>query len=317
MGAVMVMFSNAMSSMLSTQTMVKNERLRFENMQIGRAMIDFAERNEGELPAQEEGNDASEAGFALPYTTASRPENYPSITAGTIEDRFLSAIQQRGITLEDAREASGRGRFYVMEEKIIDTPLSGISGGTVQLSLQEGVVYTDNETMEAAADITGFEYLKDNPEVIRKVLGYRFSNRNIQLAKLRTTDNRIERLMSAIADVVSLERLSADPAAATSENFYPGASDGLTGSIPSTTIDHCTHGWIDLSDLTPGSDGELVMQSIGLTQQEFGQTAWEKPIYYCYDYDPGGTASAPYFGAIAFDTDMKGGGTSSYTILTP
>lgn len=310
-GIVMTIFSSAMSSMLAAQSLAKNERLKYENMQIGKSMLEYAKQaGTGDGSIKDPDNKGGDR-ILLPFSDLGA-EEIGKVDENPEANAFYSAIRQNGLTITQARRADARGRYFVKGETTLESSLSGIGSDFVTLSVDQGIIYSDNENGDASS-ITGFSDIDNNPEKIDSLLGYRFSNRALQQSMLETTNRRLDRVMSSIADVVALERLASDPTDATTKNFYPGASESLSGDkiITGSPGGGCISDWIDLSNDSSGSSGGKVMREIGLSQREFGQTAWKHPFYYCYNYNEKGNDGPPYFGAIILNSDMKEGGVNS------
>lgn len=290
MGLVLVILTSAMQQTLSLQQMAQDDRDQFNNMQVGRAMQDYAGQlttTPGALPAE----------LTTPFPVPA--------SATALKEAYYSRGLSETLAVQSGAAANPRPRAYRRVAKSQSVPLFGGSGPSVTLGYHEAAVFMLDDATEVlggsdAAVVSGD--LAD--EIGGEVPAYRFSSLNFQRSLQRTTTHRIQRVRQGIRDYAALEQMAATAADMTTKNFLPGA--GATGVA---TGDGCYEDWLDLSASTD------VLPVVGITRQEYGVTAWGHAFQYCRDYRPSGAAAPPFYGAIRFPQNLNSG-TGSWVYLT-
>lgn len=270
LGVVLTIFNSASSQVGSLRAAAAQERDIYQNMMVGRALMEFSQRaREGRLPAEETGN-------RIPIISGSNDEE---------KEIFLEALLSKGLSeslgKNDGTRAAKPRRYRVTTENV-DTPMFGSSGDRVTLQVDYAAIYYDHDNLP-----TSFSPRDMEAEDAMDSRAYIFSSRSFQEAKLQTTNVRIRQIRQAINNFVTIERLRASPdkLTATNQNFMPGnnAAGGASMSCGNG-------GWRTLN-----ASGAL--SQIGLNSTEFRETAWGHPIYYCRNY--GNRSNAPFYGALA------------------
>lgn len=135
-GLLTVMLAPSMRSFLTTQTLASQQRALDVNQKVARAMLAYAETNDGRLPA--------------PYQLSTSGINFGiAPTTGTATNTLTPFLSQQGIPpslFNGDGTASDRVRSYQMapDTATVQAPLFGNSGPLVTLSYDYGAVYQTN-----------------------------------------------------------------------------------------------------------------------------------------------------------------------------
>jgi prepilin-type N-terminal cleavage/methylation domain-containing protein len=285
MGIVLAIFSSAYNQVGALRNVAEDDRLRFENMQIGLSLMEVAEKTNGRLPAQEAGN------------------QIPLLSSGGADaERFKEALWSRGLSEMQISSDGGvqqNERLYRQIEEVVEAPLFGNSGARVDLEIDYATIYVYSDDIEDLYP-SGFDANFDIEDLSRDDLGnikaFVFSSRSYQEQMLNQTASRVQRLRQALNNFVTMRRLQAPPNELLTANFWPGTFAGGGAGTPV-----CGHNWVRLASSS-------VLSDIGLDSVEFEETAWGDPIFYCRNY--GANTSAPYYAALAIAKDVNSGATT-------
>lgn len=143
-----------------------------------------------------------------------------------------------------------------------------------------------------------------------------FSTEDLQKQMLALTAQHLNRLHDQLIARFNVKRAAADATDTTNWYPYPYAAGvpgtpnpNMSGSAAASN-QYCWDGWYDLSAANVN-----VLAQIGLSQQQYGKTAWGGTIEYCRDYDPAlrGANSLPHFGALRINNSVSLGDPPSAT----
>lgn len=275
MGVVLVIFANAYGQVGALRAEAERERLAFQNMQVGRALMEFAQKTDGRLP-QAHGGQIPLAGTRL----------------GSDKETLLEALWGRGMTedlaLTDGTRAQNTRHYRVLIDSV-ESPLFGSSGDSVTLEVDYAALFFANDDDDVTFNLGSFDPRTIGLEDALESKMFVFSSRSHQDEKLRATAVRLQRIRQALNNYVTMQRLQAPPSELLTANFLPGSSGGGASL-------NCGGGWKTLS-----ASNALV--AIGLNSTEFMETAWGAPIFYCRNY--GARSAAPYYGALAITKDVN------------
>lgn len=287
---VLAVASGVMGGLIASATSIQN--VAYENKQervnkvIGRHLVAWAEDiNDGRLPEPHSDTD---------YTNTVYD---PATTDPDVQD-LVGRITQDEINIDEINDdgyASRRVRVYQRVEGLTEqVPVFGQVGPTAQLTYDYGVIYhtecpiNDNTCNPSASGLPGDSVeIDDTNYTSWDTAGTdgtpaRISTLPVQTRLLNRTLNRLNIVRDQARAVFNALLVSAAPG--TDTNFFPaptGASaPDLSGSDPGSNQD-CHDGWYDLS-----STDVNVLEQMGLSRQEYGQTTWGAPIEYCRDYSP-------------------------------
>lgn len=282
---------------------------------------------------------SSVGSLAAPYTGAagscvtSAPYNPADVTATAVAP-YLVQSGANSNELNTDGTAAQNVRVYQRIQLTQAVPLYFQSGPLMTLPYQFGVLYMTacpknvaGGTTCSACNPTAATGLPGTSQVVSantaSVNSYQiwqpagtdsstvaFSSLPVQKSMQLKTVDRIDKLRDAFGAYFRAKVLSA--AASDFTNWYPastvGGAPNLSGGVPATN-QGCRDGWYNLSDANIN-----VLQQIGLTQEEFGRTAWGGIIQFCRDYDPTGTSGVntpPHYGALRFNRTPYAGTTAN------
>lgn len=276
LGVVLTIFASAYSQVGSLRAVAAQERDAYQNMMVGRSLLEFAQRKDGRLPAQQS-NDR------MPLLNG--------VGGGTPEDKeiFLEALWSRGLSehqgYSDGTRAANQ-RSYRMFVDQVDVPLFGNSGDRVTIEVDYAAIFfLPDDMSESSLDANPSEW---EAEEALDTRAYIFSSRALQEAKLNTTRERLFRVRQGINNYLTMQRLGRPPSELLTENMLPGNNAGGIGA-PGVCG---SGGWRTLNDSN-------VLADIGLDSSEFEVTAWGNPIFYCRNFGDRAVGNAPFYGALA------------------
>ena len=309
-GAMTVLLGPVFQWYFTTRDNVYKEKQQYINQSIVESYINYAKGSSalGVLP--------------VPYTGGTWTNSVVQSTDTTL---LAYLTQQNFPQTEIYHDGTGNKNARVYEQVTGLTqsaPLLVQSGPTVTLDYSMGVVYTSNCGI---TDGTCIDAIKTaNPYNSGTVNSWvpntnqtgvaTVSNLLVQKSMLMDTANRLDKLREAFITYYKTLQLQSSPSATT--NYFPNAN-GTTGNNTSTlgaTVQGCWHTWIDLTDV-----GNSVLETIGLTKEEFSTTAWGGRIEYCRDYDNSASPVAntvPNFGALRINKNVSSGGVPDTVTLT-
>lgn len=138
-----------------------------------------------------------------------------------------------------------------------------------------------------------------------------FSSLPMQKQMLALTSQRLSDLRDKFTGQFRAKQLTAAADDTTNWYPYPYAAGipatpfpNLAGATASTN-QSCWDGWYNLNGATIN-----ILAQLGLSQTQFGTTAWGGQIEYCRDYDPAlrGANSLPHFAALRINQSVSLGG---------
>lgn len=266
----------------------KEERQRMLNQQIGQGILSYADTQTpfGQLP--------------VPYTSGS----YKSAPVDPSITTLVQEITQAGVGLNELDDDGTSGqnvRVYQKYDTTIQVPLYGASGPLMNLPYNVGVVYstycnisdgTCNSTTPPSVSATLGSSNYTTWAVTAPDFGpYMISSLPLQKQRMGATVQRLEKVRDVMLAYFRTQQLGAT--AGDTTNWYPAGASSLSGQNPATN-QGCYDGWYSLNtDAT-------ILNTVGLSPIEFGQTAWGGAVQYCRDYDPtaSGANKAPHYAAL-------------------
>lgn len=143
-----------------------------------------------------------------------------------------------------------------------------------------------------------------------------FSTEDLQKQMLALSAQNLNRIHDQFLARFNVNRAAA--AATDTTNWYPypyaagvpGTPNPDKSGAAAASNQYCWDGWYDLSAANIN-----VLAQVGLSQQQYGKTAWGGTIEYCRDYDPAlrGANSLPHFGALRINNSVSLGDPPSAT----
>lgn len=307
MGVLSVLMAPMMGELFAARKLAMQDQERQINAAIAASFLQFA-RTESPFGRLPEPYSHAGSGFILaPWD--------PSDAA------LASLFQERGLKTDnintDGRAIRGIRVYQRLEDLVEEVPIAGITGPTVELLYDFGVIYS---TMCSSTGGTGCneapipadsEALTEANRSTWKTAGEDFgeafvSSLPVQRERLNLTIQNMDQVRDAFREFVRSAQLAspADPS-----NFLPNSTSspastlGAPGSPGRIAGQGCTVSWISLSS----SD---VLEKIGMTPEISGETAWGGALEYCRDYDATGTQATgdvPHHGAIRFNRFVSEG----------
>lgn len=144
-----------------------------------------------------------------------------------------------------------------------------------------------------------------------------FSTLPLQQQMLSLTNQRIMELRDRFTAYYNAKLLAAT--AGDTSNFFPFSYNSgaptvhvpdLSGAAASTN-QGCWDGWYILNAANVN-----IIQQLGLTQAQYGTTAWGAQLEYCRDYDPAlrGAGTSPHYAAFRFHKSVSTGSVPDTTM---
>lgn len=307
-GILSIFMAPLVRSAVSAMEHAYDQRHRLNNQFIGNALLSYAAATgRGRLPG--------------PYTTGTyRYAIYNPNDTSSDGVALSIALSQTGINLveiNDDGKAVENVRVYQLVPNLnMDIPLYFHSGPQVRLSYDFGAVYLTKCSRSAAchSGIPGSTStaLSSSNFASWTTTGtdgepFYVSSLPLQKMMLATTVQRLEKVRDAALGYLRTQQLTASGSDKT--NWYPnqlGASaPGNASGFSPGSNQGCRDGWYNLNDTT-----NRILTTIGLTHEEYGQTAWGGTIQYCRDYDPTGTQAPnapPHYAALRMHKSVSQG----------
>lgn len=305
---VLGLLTAALTPMFSDLFTIKkaayDDKHRLNNVLISSALVTYAANSTttGRLPA--------------PYTGSGYTKTiYNSADASAPGVALTQALVQSGINpaeINNDGTTSSAVRVYQLVQGLTQqVPLYFQSGSLVTLTYDYGAIYmtacpksTSSCNPTAATGVPGTSTAMTSANYSTWTTAGTdgtpqfVSSLPTQKQMLATTVQRLDKVRDTLLGYLRAQQQSA--AGGDTTNWYPNqagaaAAGSLTGANPATN-QGCRDGWYDLS-----SGAVTVLPTIGLSQQEFGVTAWGGSIGYCRDYDPTAAKAAnaaPHYAAI-------------------
>jgi len=228
---------------------------------------------------------------------------------------LMDYLHRRGIDMTQVvndGSASQNVRAYQRLDGLTDDlPLFGVSGPTVRLTYQLGVIYATDCAFPCANSLPGsspqLTYANRNQWAVSgHDVGAAFvSTLSVERMRMGVTVERLRRIGSAMNNYFNLQKVSAAPTDMT--NWFPAAGATVSGSSYSMG---CAGSWSNLS-LTQ-------LNLLGLSVTEYSTTAWGSPIQYCRDFAPDGSAAntVPHYAALRIHANPSAGTAPVNTVCT-
>lgn len=317
-GILSIIMSPIYQSLVTSQKNVYTQKQMIHHQMIATAFLNYAHESTplGTLPN--------------PYTnTGSRMFStiYNPADTSTLGIALSSALTQTGITPNfintDGYESKRERVYQVVTGLVMPIPLYFQTGPLLNLEYQYGAIY---QTACPQVDTTC------NPTVAPFIPGpspqmtatnyktwtttgtdsdpYFVSSLPLQKSMLSTTSYRMDKIRDSFINFFRANQITA--ASSDTTNWFPSGTPALSGANAATN-QGCKDGWYNL--LTNTS----ILPMIGLSQTEFGITAWGGVIEYCRDYDPTNTKIAnapPHYGAIRIHNNVSKGITPDVVVLS-
>jgi len=283
------------------------------NKNIANALLQHAKTNTalGQLPAPYTGSSFN--------STIYDPANTQLAQLMRSANIAVAEINNDGTTAENVR-------VYQNVTLTQPTPLYFQSGPLTILTYQFGEVHmTACQKLDAACNTAGADL--PGPSTTLTSANYTtwatispdlkaelFSTLPMQKQMLAQTAQRLADLRDRLSENFRTKQLSAAADDTTNWHPYPYAA-GVPGTpLPnksgldplSATGQDCRDGWYDLNAANIN-----ILAQLGLSQTQFGTTAWGGAIEYCRDYDPGnrGAGALPHFAALRINKSVSLGST--------
>jgi prepilin-type N-terminal cleavage/methylation domain-containing protein len=275
------------------------------NKQIANALLQYAKTSTtlGTLPLPYAGG-----GY---HTTVYDPSN------STLAQIFRSA-NMAPTEINDDGTNGKNVRVYQVVQLTQSTPLDFQSGPLTTLTYQYGEVHQTACQLSIAAcnvasipgsstAMTALNYKTWN-SVAPDLTAEFFSTLPMQKQMLSLTSQRLNDMKDKFAGQYRIQQISA--AANDTTNWYPypyaagvpGTPNPNLSGANALTNQGCWDGWYDLS-----SAAINVLAQLGLSQAQYGKTAWGASVQYCRDYDPAlrGAGTVPHFAALRFNQSVS------------
>lgn len=253
-----------------------------------------------------------------------------------------SMIAEKGVRSDEINsDGTNMDRVRVYQQVTgltIPVQLFGLSGPTVTLQYQAGVVYLTQCPRTDACNRMSGAPPGDSPAMSSTNLNTwettggdttaaRVSTLQLQRQYLKVTADRLNTIRDSLRAFFNARQIAGGPANATL-NYFPVPA--TTAAANPATNNGCQQSWYLLGD--PSTDADTtnnaqarsnVLDQIGLGFQEYGITAWNGMIEYCPDYDPVGTTATagqpPHAAALRINSTPTSGlrpGTANSAILS-
>lgn len=304
-GVIMIATAPFLSQFLQLRTMENRDRNSLAVQRISSALTNFSRNtNNGRLPLPYSGNGLNSAVFNPNDAT-------PAGQALALEMRNtgieVSSINDDGSVNRNLRV------YQVVPGLLYSMPYYFQTGTQVTLTYDVGVIYQsacgisdscntsvpgDSGVFNVATFPTWTPSGTDYAGVVISTLPEQKQMLSMTIARTNTLRDKLSSEFNARLRMA---------AANSAKNFYPlptnSGAPNLIGRNPVTNMG-CHNGWYRLDAVNVN-----ILDSIGLSKEEFGSTAWGGSIEYCQDYDPSatGTASAgipPHYSALRINKNL-------------
>ena len=307
LGIVSIALAPMLSSYGGSLRASYRQKQDVNNQAIGVALLNFAHDSTtlGSLPAPYTGGGYTSTVYNPADTSA----------AGL---SLTDALTQSGIKpseINDDAYSSHRVRVYQRVAGLTaQVPLYFQSGPLVRLTYQYGAIYmtacakgTTSCNPTAATGLPGTSAVMTAANYTTWTtsgtdLAPSFvTSLPLQKRMLANTAAKLDKVRDALLSYFRAQQRTA--AGNDTTNWWLPTAATLAGQTPGSN-QGCRDGWYDLSTDT------TILPSIGLTQAEYGVTAWGGPIQFCRDYDPTGTKApdaSPHLAAIRIHSSVSTG----------
>ncbi|MBP2480151.1 prepilin-type N-terminal cleavage/methylation domain-containing protein [Stenotrophomonas sp. PvP093] len=299
-GILILLLSPLFAQYVTSTRAAYREQAQQDNQAIADAMVQWAKANGGHLPAPYTG-----AGYTM---TVHNP-----LGTSAAEVSFRAALSDLSLSrtsINDDGTAARNVRVYQRVGGLTkDMPLYVRSGPAVRLTYDLGVLYMTEcplsggscnpspSTGRPGASPALTTANRNTWTAVAPDIGAKFvSTLPHEVEMLSATARRADRVRDALLAYYRGKQISA--AATDTTNWYPGSA--LAGKSPAGN-QGCRDGWYAL-------DSTQILPLVGLSQQEFGVTAWGGRFEYCADFDPLGNKSPnapPHAAAVRFNADVS------------
>lgn len=269
-----------------------------DNKNIAAALLQYAKTNTalGTLPA--------------PYTGGGYLSTVFNPATSALAQIFRSANIAPS-SINDDGTAAQNVRVYQQVNLTQSTPLDFQNGPLTTLAYQYGEVHLtacakSNATCNTgipgpSGTLTGANYQTWTTTGTDSAPEF-FSTLPTQKQMLALTSQRLSDLRDKLSGVFHTLQLAA--AATDTTNWYPfpyaagtpaTPNPNMAGAAAASTALGCWDGWYNLNAANVN-----VLAQLGLSQAQYGTTAWGGQIDYCRDYDPAlrGANSLPHYAAL-------------------
>lgn len=305
-GILSIVLAPTFRTLTTSQKGLYSQKQVLNNQLIGSALMMFAHDNTttGTLPA--------------PYTGGGYTSTVYNPSDVSVQGLALTAaLNQSGMNpseINNDNYASQRVRVFQLVSGLTKSiPLYFQSGPALTVTYQFGAIYqtacsfsTASCNPTAATGVPGTSPLMTTANyttwttVGTDLPPYFVSTLPLQKQMLATTAQRLDKIRDSLLGFLRSNQVTA--AGDDTTNWFP--NPGTMGAADPATNQGCRDGWYDLSTST------VVLPLVGLSQQEFGVTAWGAPIQYCRDYDPTVSKTPntpPHYAAIRFNKAVSQG----------
>lgn len=280
-----------------------------KNRSVALGILKHANETTGRLPAPF-------TGVVDGTSYASAPVHPNAIDASSIAIR--NNIQSLGVPtaqiFNDGKFSRNVRVYQRIEGLTTSLPIRGITGDTVIVTYDVGVVYQTNCPQELACNtalpgssiaLTSSNYATWQP-VLPDGQDFFISTLDFQKRLLDLTMDNIALLIRRVQNDYAYRAITSAPNDTTNFYYSPNGTGApnLSGTTNSLTNEGCYDGWYDLS-----ASNVNVLERYGLNKSTFGRTAWGGRVEYCRDYDAinAGKNALPHSAAIRFNRNVTAG----------
>lgn len=315
MGILSTVFVTAAKQSQGVWLRANTERQHEANRMVIKALQQLArESATGELPAPYTGSGLHSA----PYDPADTDAR----------EAFLGQGLSNNLINTDGSPVANRRVYQKVSGLTRDVPVAGLTGDTVTLTYELGVVYAtacpSNRTncvnggvpgasdKLTAANVDSWEPKGDD---LRPVWVNTFP---FQQNLFHETMRRVNTFINKEKEFYQQAVLNGGAGAA--DNYHVRPTDPMAPNMEGMnpiSNGGCHRGWYQLNAANVN-----ILELLGLNKAEYGVTAWDvagNQIEYCNDYDPANTGAdtAPHSAAVRFKRDTSNpAGASDYVVLS-
>lgn len=304
LGVVSAIIAPAFGSLMTAKENAYRSKQEHYNRLLGEGLLEYAQKYEqlGKLPAP-----YSQNGYNNALYNPVNPDN---------QEKILRDILRQKLGGEEANHdgtvAKNLRVYQVVRGIKVAMPLYFQSGPQVNITYDYGAIYLTNclfANAECNKNLPGdSEELTMGNVGIWKTTGgdgkaYLISSLPHQKKMLEHTTKRLDTVMDALRNYQKSKQSTIGGA----NNWFPNQLGvGMPGSANGKSVgtnQGCKDGWYKLSD-----KAVLVLSAVGLSQEEYGRTAWGGSIEYCRDYDPeelNDSNDPPHYAAIRILLDVS------------
>ena len=304
-GVILVMLAPFMTQFLQLREMENRDRNSLAIQRVSSAITSFARNtNNGRLPTPYSGNGMNSTIFDPNDTSASG-------LALSLEMRNSGVVVN---SINDDGSISRNVRVYQLVPGLIYTmPYYFQTGTQIALTYDVGAIYQttcgvqsscntsipgDSGAFNASNFTTWIPSGNDYAGVVISTLAEQKQMLSMTISRTNTLRDKLSSEFNARLRMA---------AANSDQNYYPlptnSGAPNLSGRNPVTNMG-CHNGWYKLDAANVN-----ILDSIGLSREEFGSTAWGGSIEYCQDYDPTAPSTAtaglpPHYSALRLNKNL-------------